>query len=410
MNRARAAAAVLALTACVEPASCPPADLAPIDGEPSYAMAASDYASSAVGVLDARGEILREAWIDSGTVEPRIVPAVSGDIVLASRPLAPCVVAIVDRSGTDVLTFLDACASEDVVLGQLDVGPTFYANPQDVVGIDDTRALVSRSEPNLLPDAPEMERGNDLLVVDWHAGQVLGRVSLDALDSMGGERAYARPGRLALLERGEARVVVAGLARLTRDFMVPGPGAVAIVDVATLEARALAMEGLTNCHEVDAVPGAPAHAIVTCNGAPFSTVEGRRDGAGVVAIELDERGDVHVRARWRAADHPGAPVFNTWSVPLSAEQVVTIAMGGGSEPDRAGLITLGAGATVLFEAERPFVLGDGAYDPVNELLLIPDAHDGVIRRFAMGEQSELAPVLASRCRGLPPREIRPIVQ
>src|SRR5690606_36446605 len=146
--------------ACAEPTSCPPADLAPIAGEPAYAFVGSDYASSVIGVLDADGNLLCEAWIDSGTVTPTLVPAVSGDTVLGG-PLAPCVVTVIDRDA-DVLTFLDACAERDVLLGQLDVGPTFYANPQDAIAIDETRALVSRSQPNLRPGADELERGNDL--------------------------------------------------------------------------------------------------------------------------------------------------------------------------------------------------------------------------------------------------------
>src|SRR5690606_4387735 len=121
-------------------------------------------------------------------------------------------------------------------------------------------------------------------------------VDLSPLDHAGDERVYARPERLALLERGEARVVIAGLARLTSDFMRAGPGAVGVVDLATLTPRALAIEGLTNCREVDAVPGAPERAIVTCNGPSFGTALDRQAGAGVAALELLESGEVQVSA------------------------------------------------------------------------------------------------------------------
>ena len=405
----RALIALLTL-ACTEPTSCPPADLAPIDGEPAYAFVASDYASSVIGVLDADGNLLRDAWIDSGTVPPQLVPAVSGDTVLGSRPLAPCVVTVIDRDA-DVLTFLDACA-QDVVIGQLDVGPTFYANPQDALAIDETRALVSRSQPNFRPDVEELERGNDLLVVDWREGRVLSRVDLSPLDHVGDERMYARPERMVLLERDDARVVVAGLARLTSDFMRAGPGAVGVVDLATLEPRALAVEGLTNCREVDAVPGAPERAIVTCNGPSFGRALDRQAGAGVAALELEASGEVRVSAIWRASDHPDGPVFNTWSVPLSADRVVTVAMGdvGTSLFDRAGVLALGGEAGSLMEAMDAFVLGDGAFDPSGGILLLPDAGEGTLRRFEISDTGahELEPVDLSACRGLRPRELRRI--
>lgn len=410
MTRARTLLALAgALVACAEPASCPPADLAPLTGEPAYAFVASDYASSAIGILDAEGDVLREAWIDSGTIAPRIVPAVSGDVVLGSTPLAPCVLTVIDRSGTDVLTFLDACAEDEVVLGQLDVGPTFYANPQDAIAIDDTRALVSRSEPNRRPDAPELERGNDLLVVDWRAPRILSRIDLGPLDHVDGERAYARPERLALLENGAARVVVAGLARLTGSFSA-GPGAVALIDLATLEPRALELEGLANCREVDAVPGAPEAAIVTCNGASFGTATDRREGAGLVALALDAAGEVRVEAIWRARDHRELPVFNTWTVPLSDARVVTVAMGdaGGGPHDAAGVLALEGGVSPFVTAGEAFALGDGAFDPQRDLLLLPDARAGAIRRFAMTSARELEPADVSACRALPPRELRRI--
>lgn len=396
------------LVGCAEPVSCPPADLAPIEGEPAYAFVASDYASSAVGILDADGDVLREAWIDSGTTPPGIVAAVSGDVVLGSSPLAPCVVTVIDRSGTDVLTFLDAC-SDDVLIGQLDVGPSFYANPQDAIAIDETRALVSRSEPNGQPGAAEIERGNDLLVVDWRAGEILSRIDLSALDHAQGERVYARPERMALLENEDARVVVVGLARLTGHYTV-GPGALGIVDLATLEPRALELEGLSNCREVDAVPGAPNAAFVTCNGTSFGTADDRREGAGVVALALEPDGGVSVRAVWRAADHPDAPVFNTWTVPLSAERVVAIAMGdvGRELDDRAAVLAFDGEPEMLVEADDAFVLGDGTFDAERGLLLLPDARAGTIRRFAMESARELEPAVASACRALPPREIRRI--
>jgi hypothetical protein len=382
--------AVALLVACGAP--CPPADLAPLDREPAFAFVASDYASSAIGLLDRDGEVITEAWLDSGTTTPRIVATLSGDVVLASSPIAPCTLTVIDRFGTNVLTFLDACADEPL-LGQLDVG----LNPQDVIALDDRRALVSRHDPSF-----EEADGSDLIEIDWRAPRILSRVDLSALDR--GE-AYARPQRMVRL--GDH--VVVGLARLSADFMVAGPGAVAIVDSTTLEVTELAIPDLANCSEVDAM--SEDRVIVTCLGPSFVREDERRAGAGVVFLERSADG-IEITGTWRAADHPGAPVFNTGSVPISSECAVTTAMGDERDDihDRVGVICVEGDVPVLFEADDAFVIGDGAFDDGAHVLLLPDADHTTIRRFAMDEREELDAIDVRGCRGLPPREVRPLLR
>lgn len=377
--------ALALLAACTAP--CPPADLAPLENAPAYAFVASDYASTAIGLLDRDGEIAREAWLDSGTTTPAIVATLSGDVVLSSSPIAPCVLTVIDRFGTDALTFLDVCDREPVI-GQLEVG----FNPQDVIALDDRRALVSRHDPSF-----ETDDGNDLLEIDWRARRVLSRIALGTIDA--GERIYARPQRMV---RVGDRIVV-GLARLSADFMIAGPGAVAFVDPETLEVTELALPDLANCSEVDAMT--PERALVTCLGPSFVEEDERRAGAGLVLIDADGIVDV-----WRAADHPEAPVFNTGSIPISADCAVTTAMGDveSAVDDRVGVICFDGDPPLLLEADDAFVIGDGAFDASSRILLLPDAARTQIRRFAMDDREELTPIDVAGCRGLPPREVRPL--
>ncbi len=407
-------ASLLLAAGCAEPTSCPPADLAPLERTPAFAFVASDYASSAIGLLDADGRLLREAWLDSGTVTPRVETALSGDVVLGSTPLAPCVLTVVERR-FHVVTLLDVCTSDAsaVVRGQIDVGASFDANPQDVIPIDETRALVSRFDRNLMPEPGPLERGNDLLLVDWQALEILSSIDLGALDTMvGGERAYARPSRMALLSRGDVRRVVVGLARLTGDFQVAGDGAAGVVDLDSMTIEAVPLPGLVNCGELDAVPAHSELAVVTCAGRPFASPEDRQPGAGLAMLELGSGGSVSVRSIWHAADHPGEPVFDAWSVPLSADRIVSVAMGNlvAGMPDRSGIVDPQTeSASVMMQAGSAFVLGDGAFDPGAGLLLVPDANEGGVRRVSVepdGSTSELEVAPTSGCRGLPPREIR----
>jgi hypothetical protein len=334
-------------------------------------------------------------------------------VVLPSGPLAPCVLAVIDRLYTDVLTFLDLCANDagGAVLGQLAVG----RNPRDLLALDDGRALVSRFDVGLRPDTPELERGNDLLVIDWVEPRVVRRIDLSGLDSREGEHTLARPDRMTRLRRGGADVVVVGLARLSSDFWVAGPGAVAFLDVERLEPRALPLEGLANCGEVDAVPGHPELAVVTCAGLFEAPEEERREQAGLAMVELAADGTLSVKARWSAADHPDAPVFNAHAVPLSAERVVVTATGDPRRGinDRVGVVELGGSGSyrLLFEAGAAFVVGDGTFDAEAGLLLLPDGDAATARPFVIGadaDASPSAPVHTARCRGLPPREIRSV--
>jgi hypothetical protein len=410
----RAAWVAILLFACGTPDACPPAHLLPLDHDPSFAVVSSDYASSAIALLDEDGELLTEAWLDSGTVAPGVVAALSGDVVLSTSPVAPCVLTVIDRYGTDVVTFLDTCGADaGAVIAQIDVGSAFRANPQDAVGLDDTRAFVSRSDPNLDPDTNERERGSDLLLVDFRAGRVLSRVDLSALDvDADGEHVFARPGRMVRLAAGGTERVVVGLGRLSLDFRVSGPGGLGVVDPQTLAVSGLELPDLAACDELDAVPGEPALALVTCRGPAYlHDEEERRARTGLVLVELDERGALRVRARWEAAAHPGAPVFNTWSVPVSAERVVSVAMGDLvlGVNDRVGLIEIAtSGASpILMDAGSAFVIGDGAY--THDKLLLPDGETGLVRRFVLdGAPRELDPVDTAGCRRLPPREVRPL--
>lgn len=406
----RALACALLLLGCAEPSTCPHADLGPLPRTPTYAFVASDYATSAIGLLDEHGELLHEAWLDSGTVPPGLVTPLSGDVVLGSSPLAPCVIAVIDRYRTDAITFLDVCAPEPL-LGQLTVGAG-RSNPRDVVSLDDRRALVSRFSSHLGPDVGERERGNDLVLIDWRERRVLSRIDLSSLDAHEPEHALARPDRLVRLERDGASVVVVGLARLSADYMVTGPGAIGVVDVDGFAVHRVDLPGLSNCGEVDAVPGHPELAVVTCAGPPFVPADDRRSEAGVALLELVD-GEVRVRAGWHAAQHPEAPVLNAWSVPLDAARVVTVAMGdlAAGLDDRAGVIDPHDGATtLLMQAGDAFVLGDGAFDAERGMLLLPDADRGGMRRFEVDPDGvvERETVLTSSCRGLPPREVRRI--
>lgn len=398
---------------CEAKSPCPRAELAPLQTTPAYAVVTSDYASTAIALLDSSAALITEAWIDSGTTGAVLSTTLSGDVVLPTSFVTRDVLTLIDRFGVDVLTRIGLPNGN--VLAQIPTTPVmrtgdaaFRANPQDVVALDDGTALVSRHEPNLDPDAEALDRGNDLIRVDLTSGALLERIPFDALNVRDGSNTrFARPARMARI--GDSHLVV-GLARLSADFMAVAPGAVALVELSTREVREIPLEGLVNCGR--AVPRTRDTVLVLCAGPPFGDETMRRKGAGLALLHMDDDGRLETRIVWSAAERTDLPPPLNGLVVLDETAVTVIAPGDTDTGAHDRIVTFdtetGQGA-VQVEADADFVLGEGAYDPTSHMFLVPDAHTGM-RRFRWSESllTPLATVNVSPCRQLPARAIHAI--
>ncbi len=404
-------ALALALAACgVEP-PCPAADLAPLPRDPHWAVVTSDFSSTAIGMLDADGTLITEAWLDSGTTRPGITATLSGDVVLPTTPLAPNELALIDRYGVDVLTRVTTPSGLDI--GQVHLQSTsaedtgFRANPQDVLALGDGRALVSRHNRNPNADATLLDRGNDIVWIDLARRELTGSTSLDSID------ASARPSSMV---RVGARVIV-GLALLSAGFDAVAPGAIAVLDPATEAVAAIDLSDLANCGTVASIPGDDARAIVLCGGDPRTEAAAherdQRMRAGIAVLSVDSGGAAHVDAVWRAREHDELPSPSWAIVSLGGTRVVYDALGYRRDGTNGRLVVLdvatGEGRVVV-ESPGELVFGMGAYDPVQHLLLMPDASAG-LRRLDVGDGLDVRPrdvVDVSPCRHLPARQVRAI--
>jgi hypothetical protein len=367
-----------------------PVDDEPPRGDPEapFAVVRSDFSSTAIALLDARGEVDTPAILDSGSRPLGLTTTLSGDVVLASFRPTDGVLNIIDRFMTDVVTRLDIASGS--VLGQLRTQPsnTFASNPQDFVIVSDGSGWISRFEANRDPLAPPLNRGNDLVEFDPRQFVLTGRrIDLSILDEtrvVDGRSVtiLARPERI--VRRGDTLVV--GLARLSVDFDAAGPGRVALVDLDRLDVRWLELpSGLQNCGQVRAVPDRPTMVLVGCLGyAPsFEDAAARRPSAGVVWLEVDAGGEARVRDSFRP-DTPAQPLAVSSVLPISADVFLGVETGRvGERGDRMWEIDAGRNeARELFRTARAFTLGRSAYEPVSGLLLVPDAsEDGGVRRF-----------------------------
>ncbi len=398
---------------------CTAAELGAAPEEAAFAVVASDYLSTAVALLDAQGRLLEEAWVDSGTVAPGLAMALSGDVVLPTEPPPAGRLVLLDRFGTDVVDHFDLSTGR--VLGQWPAsvapagGAAWRPNPYDVVRLPGpgggVRWVVSRFEPNLDPDAPQIDRGDDLLVLD-EAGRAVERWPLaDArLDLADGTRIQARPSRMVRRGAGD-RWLVVGLARLSADFRRTGPGAVAVLDADTRRlARVCELPGLSNCGEVAAEPGDPLVFYVACRGAAFVGYEARLAEAGVVRVRLDPAtgGCEELAPRWPAEEGIGAP--SAGLVPLGDGTLLAVAEGetAAGVPDRLLWLRADGTLVVVHEARAAFVLGQGAASGDGRLALVPSAEGGVLR---LGRDRPAEPPrsvgwsVRETCRGLPPRQV-----
>lgn len=401
---------------------------------PAFAVVSSDYTSTAVSLLDWDGTVMADNYVNSTSQRAGLVTALSGDVELPNRSGERGVLVLLDRYKTDVITRLRLSDAE--VLGQVkthappprDSESAYSSNPHDYVYIDETTAWITRYEPNLDPGVPELEKGTDLLRIDpTKMERTEDRIDLSVLNTTGTRlnpdtqmeeevEVYARPSRMARI--GDTLVV--GLSRLSFDFSAAGAGAVAIVDLKERKVSGFELEGLQNCGSVAPVPESTDTVLVSCRGHWASD---QRAGSGLVLLRVNG-GDVEVAQRWSAKDHPEARLAVSSPVALGGTWVAGVENGewtpdNSGRPDVMVVTDLATGEQrELFQSVGAYVLGSGAFDPVESLLLVPDASTDAdkrptagVRRFLirdMDEVEELETIKVAESTTMPVRSIRPL--
>ena len=144
----------------------------------------SYYASSQVALLGLDGTVKSASFVSTASTQAdQLAFALSGDIALPMTPPASGRVVIIDRLGTDVITWLDPATAH--VQAQLAVGTGFDSNPQDYLETAQNRALVSRWGVNdKTPGTQPFDSGNDLLLIDSQALSIQGQVQIPSQDNL----------------------------------------------------------------------------------------------------------------------------------------------------------------------------------------------------------------------------------
>ncbi|HEY3500454.1 MAG TPA: hypothetical protein VGK73_37435 [Polyangiaceae bacterium] len=411
MTRGVAAAVVsLAGLACnVEPVitdSCN-VKLEHAPGCPAAALVVmSDYLATQVGLARLDGETLCESLASSARTEASgVALALSGDVVVpSSRPPSGRAV-LVDRYGTNVVSWVNPETA--VFEGQLALGTGFESNLQDYVELEDGRAFVSRWGENAFSGEEPFDGGGDVLVIDSRNPRILGRVALERTDF---------PPRPSGMTRVGSQIWVT-LQRASLDVRSMGDGEIAGIDTDSESvAFSLVLPGLKNCGPVALSPSG-ARAAIACTGFIDPTGAAQNlDESALVLLDASEAPPREVE-RFTASELAGEPLQN--ELEFASEELVLLktqtAVGSNSNNRLLAFALANGTAEVLAEAApKADGLGGGVSfggilctPGCDDTCLLADGDRQSLLRWAItpGGLEPLEALPVGRDVGLPPRDL-----
>lgn len=209
------------------------------------AVVSSDFLSSEVALLAPNGDVKSAAFMSSAsTAATNLAAPFSGDLSIASARSRPGELVVVDRFGTNVLTFVDTRTA--VVRAQLPVGTGFEANPQDYLELSEHEAFVPRLTENASPGREPFDGGSDLLIVDPSVPEIVDALAMPHRDGY-------RPNPVGVIQLGGDVLVTLQHARADYSGMAESE----LVAVTIAEPRVryrLPLGGLVNCGRAELSP------------------------------------------------------------------------------------------------------------------------------------------------------------
>jgi len=276
------------------------------------AVVSSDYLSTEVALLGPNGSVESAAFLSSSSTEASGLAApLSGDVTVAAAPLTPSELVLVDRFGTNVLTFIDVKTQQ--VRAQLAVGTGFEANAQTYVQASEARAYVPRLRENAAPGRQAFDAGSDLLVIDPRVPQIVGSIAMPRRQGY-----LPNPTAVALLGSD----VVVTLLHALPSYRGMGDGELAAfsLDDESLRFRH-ELSGLQNCGRVEASPSGELWAVACAGYLDPRGVVPAPEKSGLVLLRRS--GDaLEEVSRFAALDIAGAPIQAT--IAFATEKVLLV--------------------------------------------------------------------------------------
>lgn len=224
----------------------------------------SDYAATQIALGEVEGRTLSPSFLSTAsTRSDGLAFALSGDVVLPSERTLSGYVVVVDRYGTNVVSWANPVTAE--VEAQLAVGTGFNSNPQDYVEVAPDRAYVSRWGVNGQPGKQPFDSGADVLVLNTERHAIVGRIELDGAPatSTSRRRLPSRAGRFTRL----GGLVLVTLDPMSLDFDELGDTELVAIDTQSdTVAWRTTLEGLKNCGRPAVSPDQKQHLVLSCSG------------------------------------------------------------------------------------------------------------------------------------------------
>ncbi len=363
----------------------------------------SDYQSTNIVVSSLDGITLSGSFVSTGATKPGLALALSGDVDVPVVAPPSKRVLLIDRYGTNVLTWMDLATAS--ALAQLAVGTGFESNPHDYVEVDATRAFVSRFGTNPSPGQQAFDQGGDLLIVDTKAPAVTGRIAMpeenpalnpcpDGMTVLGG------PG-------GE---VVVTLGRWSADFTAVGDGRFVGVSPETDTVDwTVDVTGLSSCGRVAVSPSGELAAIACSSMENMTTNQFDLSASDIVVYDATVTPPRELR-RLGVAAALGAAVQPEITF-ATDDAILALTYGGGATPgDTVLAVSATTGnVTSLGQSAAPFVLGGMHCSPgCGGVCMVSDAERNRLRRWQVADDgtfTALADAVVDTVVGLPPRTI-----
>ncbi len=210
----------------------------------------TDYTSTQIALLACDGTVESASFLSTASTQASgLAFALSGDVALPNLTPPSGRVVLIDRYGTDVLTWADPATAH--VYAQLQVGTGFNSNPMDYVEIDAKTAYVSRWGVNDAPGQQPFDSGSDLLVVDTQTPAITGSIAMPVKDSL-------PPRPAGMVRVGDTVIVV--LQYTSEDFNTVGDSWLVGVQNGAI-AWQIDITGLKNCDRPSISPSGKTMAI-----------------------------------------------------------------------------------------------------------------------------------------------------
>ena len=370
--------------------------------ETGVVIVTSDYKSTNIAVSRLDGTTLSGSFVSSGATKPGLALALSGDVDVPLVAPASGRLLLIDRYGTNVLTWMDLANAS--VLAQLPVGTGFQSNPHDYVEVDATRAFVTRFGTNPNPGQQAFDQGGDLLIVgaiDTSTPAIAGRIAIPE------ENPALQPCPDLMTWIGHELVVTLG--RWSADFSQVGDGRfIGVSPGAGSIDWTVNVTGLSSCGRVAVSPSGKVAAIACSSAEDMSTSMFDPAQSDIVVYDATTSPPEETR-RLGLGKKLGAGLQPAIAF-AGEDAIVALTYGGNATPgDTVFAVSPTTGeVTALGQSDKPYVLGGLHCAPgCGDVCLLSDADRNKLRRwqFARGTFAALDDVTVDTIVGLPPRDI-----